>query len=770
MKIENEYTLKQALQTGINLFVGAGFSVLAENSKGQKLPIGKDLALELKREFNLNILDLVRQSTILERTRKDDFYNYLTKRFTVSNIPDLYYGLNNINIKNIYTTNIDNLIPKIFSKHKLKYLHNQQQHGTATDVNAVNYLPLHGSVEGSNNKYIFSSTSLANIYNDATRIWNFLSQSVEMHPTIFIGYSLSDSSTIEAITSKNTFLNAQKNKWIVLLESEESEREYYEALGFSVIISDITEILEWISNESLGLSQGNASRTMASLFPKNIVPKNSYSLDVIRPIDEFFQGQTPVWSDILSNSIYKTSYFKDLQNSVYNFEKHTIVIGAPATGKTTIMMQVAYDTTIKGEKLIFDNLTDSKVDYIAKFTNGNKTLIFVENFTDNVEAFKKLADYPNIKVVGLDRGHNFGIVSHMFDKNKYHVLNVTELSDMDIQGIFNSLPTELKSSSIKKERNNKYKSDTIFEFVIRNITKPNIRDRYKSVLENLEDTNSNLAEFLVLCAYAHRSRIPLSSEMACAYFSDECCFEEVFTMREQLGDILKDYHPNELIDENMDYYYPRSYFIAETIIECCPKELLQRVMENVIIMIPPIQICNFDVFRKNAFDKDIVLKAFPKWKEGKAFYEDVFLYDYENPYILQQGALYLSAKKQFAEASKWIDRALNMTNNKYFSIRNSHAIILFDANIELDNNEAKPVLERSMLILNDCFIDDKRKTFHATRYAMQAVKFYSKYADAISIIYLKKAKEWLLKEQEENRWNNEVTKILLDVNTILDVC
>jgi len=768
MKIYNEHTLQQALKDGINIFAGAGFSILAKDKNGLFLPTGNKLAKELQIEFGLSISDLVKQSTILEKTRKDDFYRFLLQRFTVEDVPYEYYALNSINIRNIYTTNIDNLFPKILAKNTDKFLHNQQQYGTSTDPNAINYLPLHGNVDNQILKFIFSSTSLANIYNDANRIWNYLSQSIEMYPTIFIGYSLTDSSTIEALSSKNTFLNAQKNKWIILLESEESEKDYYEALGFSVIISDTYEFLQWITRNRVVITPKASGHNMATLFPKNIVPKNNYSLDVIRPVDEFFQGQPPVWSDILSNHIYKTSYFQKLQNSVYNPLKHTIVIGAPATGKTTIMMQVAYEVSFNGEKLIFDNLTDTKVEYLVKIADGKNTLIFVENFTDSVDAFKILCEYPNIKVVGIDRGHNYGIVSHLFDRKKFEVINVTELTSMDIQGIYNSLPTEIKGKNIQKETNNKYNNDSIFEFVIRNITKPNIKDRYDSVLANLDKDNPNLAEFLVLCAYAHSSRIPLSSEMAYSYFSDECEYEEIFKMREQLGDLLKDFHSNELVDESMDYYYPRSYFIAESIIDCCPKQLLKRVMQNVIIMIAPIQICNYDVFRKYAFDKKNVLKAFTNWQEGRDYYEDVFLYDYENPYVLQQGALYLSAKRHFTEASTWIDRALNMTNNRYFSIRNSHAIILFDANIDLDNKEARPVLERSMSILNACFIDDKRKTFHATRYAMQAVSFYTKYADQTAIGYLKKAKDWLLQEYSENQWNNEVKRLLIEVKAILD--
>lgn len=770
MKGENLHTLQQFLNSGINIFAGAGFSILAKDRHKKFLPTASDLVKELQEKFNCTTSDLVRLSTILEKTKKDEFYRFLSDRFTVEEFAPEYLVLNKVKIRNIYTTNIDNLFPKIFQQNKTNYLHDQQQSGIDTSPNAINYLPLHGNVDTVDSKYIFSSTNLANIYNDANRIWNYLSLAIETYPTLFLGYSLSDPSTIQALTSKNTFSNAHKDKWIVILKKEESEAEYYKALGFNIIISDTKEVLEWMA-EALPDKKTNAvpmtNKTMEELFLSNLVPRNKYKLDVKRPVKDFFQGQPPIWSDIVGNTLYKTSYFKRLQDSIFDSSKQTILIGAPATGKTTVAMQVAFEINFNGEKLIFNNLSETKVDYIAKVADNKRILVFIENFTDNASAFIKLCSIPNFKVVGIDRGHNYGVVSHLFEGPNYDIINVTDLNDIDIQGIFDSLPADLKGRNIKREKNNKYKDDSIFEFVIRNINQPSIKERYYDVLKDLDDRNTDLAEFLVLCAYAHSSRIPLSLEMACSYFSDAYNYSQVLEMRQQLGDMLKDYQSTELIDdEGMDYYYPRSYFIAESIIDGCPAELLKRVMENVIIMIPPVQICHYDVFRKNAFDKNIVLKAFRNWKEGKQFYEDVYLYDYENPYILQQGALYLSAKGKFTDASNWIDRAIIMTNNRHFSIRNSHAIILFDANINSDSPMARSILEQSMVMLENCFNNDKRKVFHAVRYASQAISFYKKYGDDKSIAFLKKSKDWLLRDRDVNSWNNEIRRLLNEIHEL----
>ena len=771
LSIENEYSLRNAFEKGLNLFVGAGFSIYAKDIENQYLPLGQDLAKELAHKFNKTQCDLVRISTLLERTVRSEFYSYLIKRFSVAEFDPIYNALNKINIKNIYTTNIDNLIPKIFSQNPYRYLHNQAQNGEATSSNAINYLPLHGNVDEVEPKFVFDAVSLANIYNDTTRIWSFLSMAIEKYPTVFLGYSFNDSSTIQALTSHHTFNNAQKEKWIVLPQANQDDIEYYKSLGFSIIIADTKSLLQYINSiqptkENIISNKSEIEKLLAG----NIVP-SSIKGSISRPINEFFKGQAPTWSDIINNNVCKTSYYAIIQNSIFTPHKHTIITGAPATGKTTLMMQIAYGIKYEGTKLIFHNLTITGAEYYAKLIGDHKVLIFIENFTDDINAFFKLANLKNAKLVGVDRSHNLNMVNHKFPSNQYNIINVTELSDSDIQNIFDSLPPSIKGATIKKEKKNRiYEDDSIFEFVARNIKGQNVTIRYQEVLQELELSNHELAEFLVLCAYMHSSRVPLSLEVACSYFNETnqiYQYQKVIDMREKLNDLLKDYYTNELIDNETDFYYPRSSFIAESIIKNASRELLRDVMTNVIKRVPSIQIYNYHVFKKHAFDKSIVSKAFPQWKDGKAFYEQVFLYDYHNPYVLQQGALYLSSKKKFQEAFAWIDKAINITNNKQFSIRNSHAIILFDANYDIDSLEAERQLDQSMDILSQCVNSDLRKTFHAITYADQAIKYYHKYGTEKAISYLKQAQTWLNSEREEHKWDRDVRKRISLIEDIL---
>jgi hypothetical protein len=113
MNIENENIFLAALSQGINLFLGAGFSVLAYDRHARPLPIGGQLAEEISKEFSLpRGLDLPQLATILNSIDKKTFRAFLNARFAVGSHDALYSNLERCTIKTIFTTNIDDLIFK----------------------------------------------------------------------------------------------------------------------------------------------------------------------------------------------------------------------------------------------------------------------------------------------------------------------------------------------------------------------------------------------------------------------------------------------------------------------------------------------------------------------------------------------------------------------------------------------------------------------------------------------------------------------------------
>lgn len=765
MKIENEHTLKEALLTGVNLFLGAGFSLGAKDINGKNLPSGSALLSELQIQFGAGLSDLPNYCTLLEHTHREQFYAYLMQRFTVSTFDDYYLQLGRIKVRNIYTTNIDDLIPRIFNKIDSYYLNNNRVYGESVDASAVNYLPLHGNVDSPQDGFVFGVNQLANIYNSNRRIWSYFSNAIEKYPTIFIGYKMADYSTISAMTNMRTFYsNAQKDKWIVLYKSSVQERDFFSTMGFNVIEASTKEFLECIPG-LLGDQANPISMTSSieKVFPENIIPKDNKKM-TSRPIEMFFKGLAPSWNDIISNVLYKTHYFKQIQDSVFNPALDTIVIGSPLSGKTTLAMMIGFNIQFNGPKLFFQDFTLSRAEYVRKIVGKQKALIIIDSFANDVEAFKCVSSLPNVAVVGVDRSQNYGVIDHLIQEENYDIINVTELSDVDVQGVLDSLPVSIKQNDLSY-KNKLHDDSSIFEFVIRHIKGQSLHQRYAQYINELEQEDSPLAEFLVLCAYMHYCRVPLSMEVAISYFSNDYNYCEVYDMEKQLADQLTD---NEMMTA-VDMYRPRSSYLADAVIKSASPSLLRRVFEGVIENVHPLMIYNYDVFRKWAFDHELIAKAFPSWHDGMRFYESAFLYDNENPFVLQHGALYLSSRHKHKEAFQWIDRAITLTHNKYFSIRNSHAIIMFEANYDVSSLDAQCAMDRSMEILRNCYKNDKRRTFHAITFANQAIKYSNKYATLTARGYLQTSKEWLEEERKSSTWKYEISSLLEKVKNQLSI-
>lgn len=766
--IENVNTLIAAMQKGVNLFVGAGFSLDASDCDGNSLPTGQKLSDELHTILGPGPKDLDKYCTVKRRTDNDKLNEYLTKRFNVTSYKDYYNNINLLALNSVFTTNIDNLIPQILQKDPERYVNDQRANGERMDKEAINFLPLHGCVDEPERGYTFTTAEIANTFHDNGRSWNYLIQSIEKCPTIFIGYSLNDTSTIEALTSSQTFENAKKDMWILLLKPDPDAIDYFKAFDFNIMVGDTKGFLELIPEllDNIGKTKKTKRSLVEKFLQSYLVPKDNRG-QVQRPIEEFFRGYPPTWSDILRNLIYKTSYFKEVQDSIYNPKKHTIIIGSPVSGKTTIAMQVGYSIEIDGNKLYLQDLTMSRAQYLSKLIGKDKVAVFVENFTDDIDAFLYLRNCPNVKLVGIDRTLNFGNVSHKIDSNLFNIINVTELSDADFQGIYNSLPKDIKKGQYRPLKKSDSEKDSIYEFVKSNISKETISERYKRFMRDLEASNDDLAQFLVLCAYMDSCHVPMTMDVAYSYFYD-LPYTEVLGMQQKLNDMLREDHSADLGNDTLEGYRPRSFYIADAILEFASVNTLSAVLDNFLDSVSKLQICNYKTFRRWAFDKDLIAHAFPKWSEGMDFFKKAFMYDDRNPYVLQQGALYLSDHRQYQVAFTWIDRAINMTNNKYFSIRNSHAIILFNANYDVDTLGSIMQLDASMDILKKCFNDDKRRVFHAITFAKQAIKYYKKYPTSDKTLeYLKLAKSWLDSEYIDKPWHHEIKDLLNRITEIL---
>lgn len=764
--IENENTLISFFESGVNLFIGSGFSVEAKDKANNKLPAGNALVNEILRKFNLEnltSLNLPQISSILESNNKENFFRFLNNRFSVYQYNDLYNDILKINIKSIITTNIDNLFHKIASHSNDKYINDITITGPSfQDRSAIDYIPLHGCVDHSPNDFVFSILNIAAAFSSDPDKWHFLTERVQKTPTLFWGYSLNDAGVLQSLNTATIKSREHKEKWIVLRTQDDASVSYFKSLGFHIIIAETKDLLSYINEIQIKNSPSSKlSSSSKSLFPEYAIP--DLGEIPVRPIEDFFLGSPPSWYDIFSGKLHKISHFYTIKDSICS-SMQTVIIGLPACGKTTLMMQLANEINFNGYKLVCNSLTYEQAKIIIKKINNEPALIFVDNFSDDIRVVEVFYKEKNIKFVAFDRFYNFDLISHKIKRKLTDIIEVTDLTDKDIQEIYSRIPDNLKCNRLKRPEIVNDNPPCVFEFIELNISRSDLKSRFKTLLEDLKKKSIEKYYLLLMCCYVHNCRTPVSFDLAYAFLRNDIeSYQDVYITIDSLSNLITELS-SQIVDFNdQDYYMPRSSFLSETVMGICPNDDLKAMLLKFYQQVSSFRIPRYYIFKRKAYDSGIIGKAFTNWEEGLGFYEKAEERD-SSPFLKQQCALYLSYRKRFKEAFNWIDSALIQSNHSIPTIKNSHAIILFRANIDNPHDvTAKSSINQSMDILSECYHSDNRKTYHALVHADHAIQYSSFFNDEKSKEYLATSEKWLCEEIKKSPWNKNCQRMLKKV-------
>ena len=330
-----------------------------------------------------------------------------------------------------------------------------------------------------------------------------------------------------------------------------------------------------------------------------------------------------------------------------------MVTGIPGCGKTTLMMQAAAELSVEKHKLVFDYIPGEKADLVINRLQGEPAVIFIDNFADSVGAMERLCFASNVQVIAFDRYYNYDIISHRVRAVCPYLIDVTDLSEHDVQEIVSIIPDAIKSSSVQWPDMAEGSEPSIYEIIQQNVTGGGLRQRYESTMRELESKDPLLLDLFLMISYVYQCRTPVSMDMMLAYVHPEISdYKKVYELLELLQQLVQEYS-STLAEEAQDYFVTRSTIVANTIMSLVPQKNLNRLIKRFHSKVTPYVICRYDIFKRQAFDARLMGKAFPVWEEGMEFYENAFQVD-RNPYLRQQGALYLSGKKQHNLAFAWI--------------------------------------------------------------------------------------------------------------------
>ncbi len=335
-------------------------------------------------------------------------------------------------------------------------------------------------------------------------------------------------------------------------------------------------------------------------------------------------------------------------------------------------------------------------------------------------------------------------MSHRFEKGKCVLQDISDLTDIDIQEIETRIPKEIIKGKFSKATGllDSSEAPTIFEVIDGTILDNSLRERYIKTLSHLKEDSLALHDFLVMICYVYSCRIPASVDMAASFLHEHSInVTQVHTMVESLGSTVS-YYEGAMADRLQDYFVPRLRPVSDAVMDRLKQDDLGRILWAFHEGVSPTKIPRYDIFKRRAYDQHFATRAFPDVREGIKFYE--FVHDRDpSPYLRQQGALYCSKRGDLTTAFNWIDEGRATTGDRNPTIRNTYAVILFRANVNLPKDATvTSTLQESMQILEDCYTSDKRKVYHARVFADQAMQYAKKFgATKESSRYLERARD-----------------------------
>lgn len=745
MRFDKEPLFKELVRKhGFNVYLGAGFSVYAKNDDGESLPLGNRINDKLIKLFQLDKNRGFNLSKTCQKIKKDSeglLEKILKDTYRVCDFDNIYLELTKMPIKNIVTTNIDDLVERIYGSRESKIrISDSKIYGTLEKENMVNLFKLHGSVTYPlGEKMSFTEKELTDLFIRDKGLFESVTYKLAACPTIFWGTSLQDSNTLELISNSAVFAKNNMPKWIVVYPEEENRNlmEDFEELGFYIIEADTKDLIIHLSKQSFTRHDDDdvyIYKKYRETFPGNFICNELKRSGVRRPVVDFFSGAEPQISDIMSANVTKTSYYTEVLEQVLT-NNITLITGIPGCGKSTLLMQLAFSNDISGHKFWFSNIIQQEAENLIQLVEEDRNVIvFVDNLYNSIDALQILNKVSNIKLVVAERALNFEHVKRYLPVSSNNIIDISNLNSMDIQNICKSM-NRSSADAISLMKNNK--NISLLEIVFFASVNARIQDRIKLYIEDLQsfsenDLRVNLLELFALVNYTSYCGVPISMDMLYFYYSEEIdTYEDILYALDKMNKIIVESEDTNEFDITQNYLVMRSKLFAEKSLNLLPREMMAEVLVKFLDNVSIHVIYRYDIFKRRAYDADITTRAFDL-EQGKNFYEKL-LERNNSPYVKQQYALFLQRKKKLDLAWEQIDQAYTDCKKKIFSIANTHAIIMFEKNMEIkwkDDEELvllKRIIENSFSTLEFCITQDIRANYHVITYARHAINYYDKF-------------------------------------------
>lgn len=391
--------LDKIIRGDVVLFTGAGFSLGATVKNN---PILSTQALidkiinELLEEDDPEVIKRIKDrksfqqicQLAISKITEDAFGEFLVSCFKNVQPSEFHYKYANINWKEIFTLNIDDLIEEVY-KHTevdLQVYDTKKMPIKPSGNNILKYYKLHGNVNNKSEKFVFSSSQYINKLNFSDMVYNLIkfSEILYQETVCMIGTSINEIDLEVYAERFGKAMGSQLPKEKIYYITRTLYKEDIHDFERKNIIciqetteSFINKIIEYRKENQLSSNETQKASSSIKIIKKIDINtkmenlsfrieqnlKKMYSEEEIKTHKaiNFYAGFEPKWIDIIAGSDAILENTKELIDAVSlnNSFKLFLLLGKSGNGKTTNIKRLIYNYSENTDYFVLSHREES---------------------------------------------------------------------------------------------------------------------------------------------------------------------------------------------------------------------------------------------------------------------------------------------------------------------------------------------------------------------------------------------------------------------------